>query len=256
MARNIPGPFTAEHRCLHHPPMSKLLLHQPKGGWGEPSMSPFCMKLECYLRMAEIPFEARPPDMRRAPKGKIPYVDIDGVLTGDSQLIIETLIAKHGDRLDHALSREQRATARLVRRAIEEATYFVGVYTRWSDPKGFSIVKPAFQNILPGPLAMLLPFIRRRVVNSLHAQGVGRHAHDDIQAMGAADWSAISDLLGAAPYFFGERPTSIDAVLYGFVTAVTVFPYDSPLRTHVASLSNLTAHRDRIHARYFDGART
>lgn len=253
MTRKRAG-FTPRRTCPHHGAMSKLLLHQPKGGWGEPSMSPFCMKLECYLRMAEIPFETRPPDMRRAPKGKIPYVDVDGVLMGDSQLIIEMLVAKHGDRLDHALSREQRATARMVRRAIEEATYFVGVYTRWSDPSGFAIVKPAFGNILPGPLAMLLPFVRRRVVNALHAQGVGRHTHEDIHAMGAADWSAISDLLGEQPYFFGERPTSLDAVLFGFVTAATVFPYDSPLRTHVSSLGNLVAHRDRIRARYFDGA--
>ncbi len=234
--------------------MSKLLLHQPKGGWGEPSMSPFCMKLECYLRMAEIPFETRAPDMRRAPKGKVPYVDLDGTLIGDSQLIIERLIATYGDRLDHALTKQQRATARIVRRAIEEGTYFVGLYNRWTDPAGFAIVKPAFGNILPAPFAFLLPFIRRRVVSSLHAQGLGRHAHEDILAIGLADWSALSDLLGEGPYFFGERPTSIDAVLYGFVTSATVFPYDSPLRTHVSSLTNLVAHRDRIRARYFDGA--
>lgn len=234
--------------------MSTLLLHQPKGGWGEPSMSPFCMKLECYLRMAEIPFETRPPDMRRAPKGKVPYVDLDGTLVGDSQLVIEALIAKYGDRLDHALSPQQRATARIVRRALEEATYFVGLYNRWADPAGFAIVRPVFGNILPKPLGLLLPFIRRRIVGSLHAQGLGRHTHDDIHAMGAADWSAISELLGDSPYFFGDRATSIDAVLFGFVTAATVFPYDSPLRTHVSSLGNLVAHRDRIRARYFDGA--
>lgn len=234
--------------------MSKVILHQPPGGWGEPSMSPFCMKLECYLRMAEIPFETKPADMRKAPKGKIPFVELDGKLVGDSQHIIDALIAKHGDRLDHALTREQRALSRVVRRSIEEGTYFVGLYTRWGDPAGFAVVRPAFAKFLPAPIAMLLPFIRRSVVGSLRGQGTGRHSHDEIHAMGAADWTAISDLLGDKPYFFGARPSSIDAVLFGFVTSVTVFPYDSPTRTHLNGLSNLVAHRDRIRARYFDGA--
>jgi glutathione S-transferase len=234
--------------------MSKLILHQPPGGWGEPSMSPFCMKLECYLRMAEIPFETRPADIRKAPKGKLPFVELDGQLIGDSQIIIEKVIEKHGDRLDHALTREQRATARVVRRSLEEGTYFVGLYNRWADPAGFAVVRPAFAKFLPAPFAMLLPFIRRRVIAALRGQGTGRHSHEEIHAIGAADWSAISDLLGDKPYFFGDRPTSIDAVLFGFVTSVTVFPYESPVRSHVGALTNLVAHRDRIRARYFDGA--
>lgn len=234
--------------------MTKVILHQPPGGWGEPSMSPFCMKLECYLRMAEIPFEVKPSDLRRAPKGKIPYVDLGGELVGDSQLIIERLIAQYGDRLDHALTKEQRALARVTRRSIEEAGYFVGLFARWGDPEGWTHVRPAFAKILPAPLVMFLPLIRRSVVGSLRSQGTGRHSAAEIYALGIADWTAISDLLGDKPFFFGERPTSIDAVLFGFVTSISVFPYESPLKRHVAGLSNLLAHRDRMRQRYFDGA--
>jgi hypothetical protein len=42
----------------------RLVLHQPPGGWGEPSISPFCMKLECWLRMAGIDFDVVPADMQ------------------------------------------------------------------------------------------------------------------------------------------------------------------------------------------------
>lgn len=234
--------------------MSKVILHQPPGGWGEPSMSPFCMKLECYLRMAEIPFEVKPADLRRAPKGKIPYVDMGGELVGDSQLVIERLIAIHGDRLDHALTKEQRATSRISRRAIEEGSYFVGLFARWGDPAGWEHVRPAFAKILPGPVALFLPLIRRRVLGALHGQGTGRHAPEEIYALGIADWTAISDLLGDKPYFFGERPTSIDAVLFAFLTSIAVFPYESAFKRHVVGLTNLTQHRDRVRQRYFDGA--
>lgn len=231
--------------------MSKLILHQPKGGWGEPSLSPFCIKLECYLRMAEIPYEVRPPEMLKAPKGKIPYVELDGKLVGDSQLIIDELTQRYGDRLDHALSLKERALGRLTRRAIEEGSYHVGLYARWADPRGWEHLRPAAAKAMGIP-ELLLAFVRRRVASNLHAQGTGRHAPDDLYRMGMADWSATSDLLGDKPFFFGERATSIDAVLFGFVTATTAFPYESPLKKHLLSLSNLIAHRDRVRTRWFD----
>ncbi|MCP4807595.1 MAG: hypothetical protein GY913_10285 [Proteobacteria bacterium] len=45
--------------------------------WGLPSPSPFVVKLETWLRMAEIPYHSRhlsrPPQSR---SGKIPYIEL------------------------------------------------------------------------------------------------------------------------------------------------------------------------------------
>lgn len=208
------------------------------------------MKLECHLRMAEIPYEVRPADLRRAPKGKIPYVELDGALVGDSQLVVDALVLRHGDRLDGALTREQRALARVTRRTIEEGAYFTSLYARWADPRGWEIAREPIAAALGLP-AFLLFVGRRRALAALRGQGTGRHAADDVYRMGMADWSAVSELLGDGPFFFGERATSIDAVLFAFVTSTTVFPYDSPLRKHLLALENLIAHRDRVRARWF-----
>lgn len=32
-----------------------VTLYQPPGAWGIPSVSPFCVKLETWLRMAGVP---------------------------------------------------------------------------------------------------------------------------------------------------------------------------------------------------------
>ena len=38
--------------------MKELTLYQPPGrAWNTPNISPFCAKLECYLRMTEIPYK-------------------------------------------------------------------------------------------------------------------------------------------------------------------------------------------------------
>ena len=52
-----------------------IVLHQFKSFFGLPNASPFCMKLETYLRMAGLPFEIPAASVRaigRAPKGKLP----------------------------------------------------------------------------------------------------------------------------------------------------------------------------------------
>lgn len=211
-------------------------------------MSPFCMKLECWLRMAKIPFEVRPADMPKAPKGKIPYVELpDGTRMGDSQLIIERLSREHGVDLDASLTPAQRATARAVRRMLEEATYFTGIHGRWIDDEGWPHTRAAMARFMPRFVVPFLPLIRRSVRRSVHAQGTGRHEKADILAMAVADWDAISTLLGDGPYFFGATATSIDAVLYAFEEAALVFP-SSPIKTHVSSRANLVAHRDRMRA--------
>ena len=44
-----------------------------------PNASPFCMKLETYLRMAGLPFESvYTLNLRRAPKGKLPFINDGG----------------------------------------------------------------------------------------------------------------------------------------------------------------------------------
>lgn len=228
-----------------------VILHQPPGRWGEPSMSPFCMKLECWLRLSGIPFEIRPIDMRKAPKGKMPYVTLpDGSLLGDSQLVIEHLSRTHGVDLDAHLTDVQRATARTVRRMLEEATYFVGIYGRWIDDEGWTHTKPAMATLMPAPIALLLPMIRRSVIKNVRGQGTGRHARDEIYALGRADWDAIATMLGDGPYFFGERPSSIDAVLYGFEEAALAHPGDLPSKQHMLASPRLVAHRDRMRTHF------
>lgn len=68
-----------------------IQLYQAPPVWGLPNMSPFCVKLETYLRMAKIEYEKPKFDFSKAPKGKIPFVGIDGKCIRDSGLIIQEL---------------------------------------------------------------------------------------------------------------------------------------------------------------------
>jgi glutathione S-transferase len=230
--------------------MEQITLHQPPGrSFGMPNLSPFCTKLETYLRMAEVPHKLAPMKLGQMPKGKIPYVHMDGRYIGDSQLIIEQLERQLGDKaLDAGLSAHDAAIGRLARRTLEEATYFIGVYVRWQLQDGWVVMRGEFRKQVP---ALVVPLIRRAQVKKLHAQGTGRHTPEEVMAMGAADFAAVAELLGDKPFFLGDRPRTVDATVYAFAEAILGLPVDSPLKAQVASHASLEAYRQRIRARWF-----
>ncbi len=72
-----------------------ILRQPPPPNWGRiPNMSPFCVKLETFLKMAQLPYKTAAPHFKKAPTQKIPYIEIDGQLIGDSGLIIDFLTTK------------------------------------------------------------------------------------------------------------------------------------------------------------------
>lgn len=234
--------------------MKELILYQPPTRpWGSPNLSPFCMKLECYLRMAEIPYKAAAMQVGKAPKGKIPYVALpDGKRLGDSQLIIEelerALVAEGKRGLDTGISKHDASLGQLVRRTLEEGTYFVGVYVRWLTDEGFAPMREEFKKFVPG---LLIPFIRRSVRKKVREQGTGRHSLDEAIGLGAADFAACADLLGDKPFLFGDAPRTADCTLYAFLEATLGFPVDQAFKTQVASHANLVAYRKRIRERWW-----
>ena len=62
-----------------------------------PNLSPFCCKLETWLRIAGIPYEVVDTlEPRKAPKGKLPFIEDAGLRMGDTSLIIEHLVRTRG----------------------------------------------------------------------------------------------------------------------------------------------------------------
>jgi glutathione S-transferase len=230
--------------------MNEITLHQPPTrAWGTPNLSPFCIKLETYLRIAEVPYKLGKFSRGDAPKGKVPYVRIDGAFMGDSHLIIQELERRLGDKaLDRGLAAHDAAIGHVVRRTLEEAFYFVGVYLRWDADDGYVEMAREFKKFVPG---FVVPLVRRAQRKKLHEQGTGRHTREQVMEAGIADVTAIAELLGDKPFLAGDAPRTFDCTLFAFLEAVIPFPVDSPLKQALAKRANLTAYRDRIRARWW-----
>lgn len=234
-----------------------ITLHKYVPFGDTPDISPFCIKMETYLRMTGRPYVTKVGDPRKAPKGKLPVVEVDGEVLADSRLIIERLEAK-GDALDTHLDAKQRALLTAVRAMIEEHFYWVGVYFRWKDEAAWAKYVPTFRRFateakVPRPIVpLMLPLVRRKMLAALHAQGTGRHAHEDVVKIGKDIVDSLAELLGDGPFFFGDRPSTLDATVYAFLIAMLHAPLDSPLREHARTRPNVTAYVDRMKARYWE----
>lgn len=232
-----------------------IKLHQFAPAFGLPNASPFCMKLETYLRMAGLPFEIPLASLRaigKAPKGKMPYIEDAGKTLADSTLIIDYLKASYGDPLDGWLSAEQRAVALAFQRLLEENLYWAVVYTRWIEPEGWAKTKVAFFGEMHVPLRWFVPPLARRgLIKEMHGHGMGRHQAGEIHAIGQRDITALANYLGDKPYFMGEQPCALDATVYAFVANLLWAPVASPLQRHAQQYPQLEAYCARMRSRYY-----
>jgi len=220
---------------------------------GLPNASPFCMKMETYLRMAALPFElVNSGNVMKAPKHKLPYIDDGGTVVADTTFIIEYLKGRYGDPLDAALSPAERAVATAFQRLIEENLYWAIVQTRWAEPAGWAQTREAFFGTMPAPLRWFVPALARRgLLAEMRGHGMGRHSAAQIHAIGCRDVTAVADFLADRPFMLGEQPTSLDATAHAFLANVLWAPVDSPIQRLARSRPTLQAYCERMKARYF-----
>jgi len=230
------------------PQPTMLELHQFRRAWDIPNPSPFCIKVECFLRMAGIAHRVVEIDMPRAgPKGKAPWI-VDGeVRLGDSTLLIRYLQHSRGIDLDAALSAQQRALSHAVSVMLDEHLYWALVYSRWVDARHWPALRDQFFGALPPLLrGVVPPLARRQVRDQLYKHGMGRHGEDEIYALGCADLQALAALLGDGPYLHGDTPTLVDASVFAYVLCIERPPFDSPLKSEVQRHPQLIAHSERM----------
>jgi glutathione S-transferase len=206
------------------------------------------MKTDLQLKMSGLPYRwerATPP---AAPKGKIPFIEDDGVRIGDSTFIREHIERKYGFDLDAALSTEQRAYAWAVERMLEDHLYFALVHTRWTIDANFEKGPSHFFDGAPDGVREAA---RQRTRDMLHGQGLGRHSEAEIAALASRSLVSLSAILGGNRYVMGEAPSAVDAMAFGMLAGILTPWFDTRIRDEALSHKNLVAYHDRMMMQYY-----
>jgi len=217
--------------------------------------SGFCVKVEAYLKMAELPYETRSgiQYLRRSPKGKLPFIKDEGEVIADSAFILKHLEKKNKAILDGPLSDEQKAISHAFVRMLDENLYWTVVYSRWALDHNWLIMKDMFFGSLPFILKPIVPGIARKgVIKGLKGHGIGRHSEAEITEICACDLQALSDFLGDKEYFFGDQPSCLDAAAFGHLAQmILVDDFTGPVFDKAKSYKNLVDYTNRISKKYF-----
>lgn len=223
-------------------------------GWGVPfaTAAPFPLKLATWTRMAGIPFDfVTANDPSKGPNGKSPWIEYGTVRMGDSTLIIEHLKERFTIDLDGHLEAHGRALAVSVQRMLEEHFHQCFEHQLFFGRGGEGRLHE-LAGSFPVPMRWLVPTVLKRGFSKqLYARGMGRHSQEVIIEQGKADLDALAELLGGQPYFLGDRPSSIDACVFGFLGVSLYVAGDNPLYRYGAGLENLMHYCERLRARYF-----
>ncbi len=222
--------------------------------FGVQDLSPFVLKVDAYMRMTGIPFQVKSGfhNLKTAPKGKLPYIQDDEQLIADSTLIIQHLKQHHNANLDADLSEAEQATANLVIRALDDSFYWCLVYARWLREDSWQIVKPAFFKKMPFPLRYIAPYVaRRRIRQACHNQGISRHCDTEVLAMAHQVLQDLSVLLGNKDYFFGDKPSTLDATVFGFLAQIIISELKTAITPIAQEFPNLVNFCQRVQEQYY-----
>lgn len=222
--------------------------------FGLPDPSPFVLKIDAYLRMTGIEFESvtDASNLRKAPKGKLPFIEDDGEIISDSFFIIEHLREKYHLILDDWLNEEQRAIANLIIKSLDENFYWCLLYSRWLHEDTWPRLKKAFFGGLPFPLSHFVPFlVWRGIKNALYKQGLGRHSDEEIMHIAEHTLENLSVLLADKPYFLGNQPCTLNSVVYGFLAQLILADLDNLMNRLAKNYENLVAYCNRIEIQYY-----
>ena len=229
-----------------------ITLHNFGSNFGLPDPSPFVLKTEVQLKMTGLAYQRQTGGLPTAPKGKLPYIDDEGIRIADSVFIRAYLEQTYGIDLDAGLDPGQRALAWTVERMVEDHLYWAMVHERWLIDDNFAKGPSHFFDDAPEPMReQIRATVRNEVRQGLMRQGLARHSVEEIGDIASRSFAAVSQLLGDKPYLTGETPCGADASLFGLLAGVTSPLFEGVVRDACLAHQNLIAYRDRMMARYY-----
>ena len=191
----------------------------------------------------------------RSKKGQLPIVELEG-----DDIAYNNIIKQLGHRfqkdLDAGLSNDQKIISNAMTFMLENHMYWVLAWWRTNHPdeviRGYRInLQHARGSRIPN---IILKFVYKFVYARCRArvvriQGMGTHSLNEMNDFGQNDLKVLSDVLADKPFFFGDKPASLDVSAFSILAQIHFISEEVkfPLRDYMQeSCTNLVGHVNRI----------
>ncbi|XP_064644624.1 metaxin-2-like [Lineus longissimus] len=217
-----------------------------------------CLGVKAFLHMCGLNFQTkcRTNAAHMSPSGKMPFVRVGPMIVSEFEPIVTFVLTK-GHHLSADSDEIQKAEIRAYISLVDGVLGNAELYITWYDPTiADEITKPRFGSPYPWPLNRIIPWISQRSeLQKLKTLGWAEKPFDQVCDEVTSCCAALSEKLGNQDFFFGNKPTELDASVYGHLYALltTDLP-NKQLPKIIGEHQNLIDFCRRVDSNYFNGS--
>ncbi|KAF9432828.1 hypothetical protein BGZ76_010258 [Entomortierella beljakovae] len=235
------------------------------GAFGLPSIDSQCLAMISYLSIVSHQEYTIVVcnDATLSPSGELPMLhDGNNWIAGTNRIM--AYLAKTGYNANEELTTEDLAKSVAYSTLADESLTDAILYSWFADSENFlGATRKAYSNLLPFPSRYLLPVqIRKSAIQRVRKYGdltkidSGDVANDDdskIYDLARDCYRVLDRKLGENEFFFGVKPSSLDAKVFGYL-AIQLFPdIPNPRFREIlkAEFPRLVAYSERCREEFF-----
>lgn len=232
------------------------------GDWGLPSIDLRCLTVMAYVRFTGAPIQfTNCEGPKSLVENDLPVYVAPGdeQVKGSAQCIIQYLRSNH-ITADFDLSPASCADVIAYGHMLERKILPGLLYAFWVDKKNYdSFTRPWYAASLPFYYRWFIPLrmqskAQGRIFSLFDMERISEEELESKVYENAKDGLTIlSNKLGDNEYLLGASPTSLDAIVFGYVATVAKIPFpNAPLHQHLVNkCPNLIDYMERIINVYF-----
>lgn len=186
-----------------------------------------CLAVQAYLRMCGLKYEVelRSNCEYMSPSGRVPFLKCGAFIVAELDPIISFVNSKGislTDKLDTAEKGDMRAYMSLVNTVLAVAE----LYICWCDKRTLKeVTLPRNGSVYPWPLNHVVNWQKRsQVMKKLSVLGWANKTLEEVYEEVETCCNALSERLGDKPFYFGDNPTELDALVFGHVFSILTTP--------------------------------
>lgn len=214
---------------------------------------------QAFLNISRLPYKVRETGNAAdiSPNGKLPVLRCGAYVVAELEGIVQLAQAK-GMSLSDYLNANQKADLRAYMSLVHNVLGNALLYFTWMDNDVYN----NFTRFRAGspfnyPLRLLVPWsLRKKVVAQLTTLNWAERTSPEVYREVETCLLALSERLGDAEYFFGESPTELDALVFGYIFTMITTPLpNNQLGNIVKHQPNLVKFCQHMEKEYFSQSR-
>lgn len=238
------------------PKRTNMILLVWEGDYGLTSIDSECLHVIVYCMLTNAPVTIKQGRSSMLYYKKYPLL-ISGNLKLRSVHDIISYLRLHGYTLDYNIGLKQctdsYAFANILTKRFKEISYYVW----WIDEVNYDrLTYSWFAKAMPFPFNHLYPRYCRRMARRILDTTVPPQEKDStknyVYCLAAETFSALSGRLGDSPFFYGDKPSSLDILVYAYLAPLVYIPFPSnDIVQLLKTWPTLLSYTDRMHKTFF-----